>query len=156
MVEHIPRFGSDLMAVTSSRMLKGGVIPQYKTMKNVHGAFSGAFSGASHSGSDTMVDDHHLLVRLEEEQKVPPKKTPLKLVAKKVVEEVGQGREKTESSSEFEDVFDVNNSPLFPRGLLTSKLTDKPLMADSSFQKKKLEKFQNRHQSSSFFGATNH
>lgn len=39
-----------------------------------------------------------------------PKKTPYKIATKKAVKELYQGSEKNETSSKFEDVFDVDYS----------------------------------------------
>lgn len=46
------------------------------------------------------LDEHHLLVEVEDAKKVSLKKTPKKKMPKKASEEVGVG-EKTDSSSEF-------------------------------------------------------
>lgn len=67
------------------------------------------------------VDEFYLLVDLEEEQKVIPKKHSSSLVAKKTVEEVGQGSEKIKPLSKFEDVFDVDYSTPLPRGHMKAK-----------------------------------
>lgn len=55
-------------------------------------------------------DEYHLLTSLKEEKMVSPKKTPKKRTSKNVVEEVGGkgGGEKSLSSSEFDDVVDVD------------------------------------------------
>lgn len=54
------------------------------------------------------LDEHHLLIGLDEGVKMSFKKTPLRSMTKKAIEEVIEGSKKTESSSEFEDVFDVD------------------------------------------------
>lgn len=56
------------------------------------------------------IDERHLLVGQEEEEKVSSKKAPSRLVAKNGVKEVDQGSEKTESSFKFNDIFDVDYS----------------------------------------------
>lgn len=77
-VEHIPRFGPDLMVITNPRMLNWGVIPQCKTMKNIQGTFSGASKQVIVNLIPT-VNEHHLLLSLEVKQKVTPNKPPWKL-----------------------------------------------------------------------------
>lgn len=57
-------------------------------------------------------DEHHLLVGLKKEKVVSPKKRALK----KAVDEVREGGEKRESSSEFYYVFDVDYSFPSKRG----------------------------------------
>lgn len=76
------------------------------------------FSGASKQfivDLISTVDEHHLLVCLEEEHKVTHKKPSLKSVAKKAIGEVRQVTEKTEFSSKFEDVFDMDYSAPLPK-----------------------------------------
>lgn len=54
------------------------------------------------------VDGYHLLVGLKDEKVVFPKKILKKRASKKIVEEVAEGGEKSESSYKFDDVFDVD------------------------------------------------
>lgn len=77
-------------------------------MKNVQGTFFGTSKQVIVYLIPT-VDEYPFLVGLDEEQKVTPKQSPSKWVAKKVVEEVVKDSEKTASSSEFEDLFNVSN-----------------------------------------------
>lgn len=57
------------------------------------------------------------MVYLHEEEKVSPRKIPPKVVVKKIEEKLGAQDEKSESSSEFDDAFDMDYtaSPIWGR-----------------------------------------
>lgn len=118
-VEHIPESKPNFMAVTNWGYWSG-VILQYKTTENMQGVFSGASKQVIMYLIST-VDEYHLLVGLEDEQKTTLKKTSSKPVAKKDVKEVDQGSEKVKSSSKFEDLFDVDYSAPSLRGYRKAK-----------------------------------
>lgn len=78
-IEHIPGSWPDLMAITSPRMLKWGVIPKYKSMTTVQGTFSGASEQVILDLKPTL-DEQVLLISMDQGVEVSPKKIPSALI----------------------------------------------------------------------------
>lgn len=115
--EHIPDSGTDLINVVSSSKLKCTVIPQFKSLNQRKGTFIGPTKEVIEL--EARMDEHHHLVGLKDDKMVSAKKTPEERASKKAVEEVSVG-EKTNSSFEFVDVFDVESLPHGLRNLRRS------------------------------------
>lgn len=82
------------------------------------------------------MDEHHLLVGLKEEKVASPKKTPEKKVVKKEDKEVDEwGGEKIKSSSELNDVFNVDYSAPPTKGRKKSRgdLSSQALQITTAF-----------------------